>query len=534
MCRKSIASFLELTRPSFLSDSELYCPVLGPPIRRAVKKGFDVILDGEIVAWDSVRAETVPFGSNRTIANLRKGWMQSRGLLDDRDRGMHDGDRDNKSMNASNSWPEKNDKVSEDAGAECWLQYVVFDILYVDGPGADELLSQTVSEHILPRPTGGSIIHLEAFDRKKVLFKMLEPLAHQVEIVQTWIIRPNGLVDSGERYFDPRLPTTECGYAAHTLDSLSCTLSGTIRGIPEIDVERRHDISDEEISQARAYAIQGLYDTMVEEQRLEGLVFKDLSAPYFLGEESKSTRYWHKFKPDYFNGSVASDLDVIIIAGYYATGLRQSGKPSAVLCACVDSEDPERFLPLCKVSLGSIDRMQSNELLRATGYPGGVDDDEDGSGISNKWENSDWAAKYFPEFVSSRSFQSGNDGKGWRVQKKDCKSTSSTAIRNCLYLFNLLTCTLPILTQIQICGFTRTIRSFLLSMLVKLWKVMLSLPVSRYDSRELLEFVKGPTASNLLKSRAKKAYGKSIGMFKAVGRFRKHPLLSSSDRLSGS
>ena len=166
-----------------------------------MKEGFDVILDGEIIAWDSERKETIPFGNNRTIANLRKKWMKSQGLLDERDQGMHDNDKDNKSMNTTNSWPDKNDQISELAGKECWLQFIAFDILYVDGPGAADLLAQTVSEHIAPRPSAGSIIHLDAFERKKILYKLVEPQADEVEIVQTWIIRPNGHMDLGERYF---------------------------------------------------------------------------------------------------------------------------------------------------------------------------------------------------------------------------------------------------------------------------------------------------------------------------------------------
>ncbi len=54
------------------------------------------------------------------------------------------------------------------------------------------------------------------------------------------------------------------------------------------------------------------YKEIVEDQRLEGLLFKDLSAPYVLGDKSKELRYWHKFKPDYFEGSSASDLDLVV------------------------------------------------------------------------------------------------------------------------------------------------------------------------------------------------------------------------------
>jgi hypothetical protein len=375
-----------------------------------------------VIAWDSVRAEIVPFGSNRTIASLRKDWMRERGLLDDRDQGMHDNDKNERSLNATNSWTtEKIDNSFKEVGAECWLQFVAFDVLYVDGPGANDLLSDTVAESTGARPTPGPIIHLDTIERRKILYKLIDPQPNEVEIIETWVIRPNGATELGQNYFHPFSPTKDGEYAAYTLDSLNCTLKGSVDALVEIDIKRRQDRSDEQISEARAYAIQRLYDRMVEEQRLEGLIFKDLSAPYYLGEESKSMRYWHKFKPDYFNGSVASDLDLVIIGGYYATGRKQSGKPSAILCACVDSDDPERFFPVCKVSLLSIDRNQSNDLLSVTGYPMDDDDEDGGNGITNKWQKSDWSSKMIPDFVSQRSHQSeGNVG--WRIQKKDCKS----------------------------------------------------------------------------------------------------------------
>lgn len=404
--------------------------MLGPPLRRAVKEGFDVILDGEIISWDSVRAEVVPFGSNRTIASLRKDWMRERGLLDARDQGMHDNDNSAKSMNAANSWTtEKVDTTSKEVGAECWLQLVVFDILYVDGPKANEFLSEAVSRSLL----SGSLIHLETMERRKILYKMIEPQPTEVEIVQSWIVRPNGSTELGENYFHPQSPIKDGCHEANKLDSLYSTLNKSILGLSEIDQERRHGRSDEQISEARAQAVQSLYDIMVDEQRLEGLIFKDLSAPYYLGEESKSMRYWHKFKPDYFNGSMASDLDVVVIGGYYATGRKQSGKPSGLLCACVDSEDSERFFPVCKVSLLSIDRAQSNELLAATGYPTDNDDGNDETENINRWEKADRLSKSTPDFVSMRSYQTGNDNNGWRVQKKDCKCQWFPLVVTCRY-----------------------------------------------------------------------------------------------------
>jgi ATP-dependent DNA ligase len=270
------------------------------------------------------------------------------------------------------------------------------------------------------------MIHLELIERKALLYKIIEPQPGEVEIVTTWIIRPNGSTDIGEKYFHPVHPSMENGYVSRRLDSLSYTLSGMMDDIATVDALRRDDRSDEQISVARAHAIQRLYDVNVEELRLEGLLFKDLSTPYYLGEESKTTRYWHKFKPDYFNGSAASDLDLIVIGAYYATGLKNSGKPSTILCACVDSDDSEVFLPVVKVSLGSMDHVQASEFLKRTGYRHNddnniIDDDEDGSsGIDNRWQKTEWATKYYPEFISRKSYQPNNENNGWRAQKKEC------------------------------------------------------------------------------------------------------------------
>lgn len=53
--------------------SDLYSPVIGAPLRDALSKyNVNVILDGEIMAWDGGREEYIPFGANRTVANARR------------------------------------------------------------------------------------------------------------------------------------------------------------------------------------------------------------------------------------------------------------------------------------------------------------------------------------------------------------------------------------------------------------------------------------------------------------------------------
>lgn len=384
---------------------------------------MDVILDGEVIAWDSHRQETVPFGNNRGIALMRRQYLASRGQLDDRDKNVHTDDSEGPFMSSPN---DKNmDEDQSLAGSECWLQFVVFDIVYMDGEGATKLLSETVSPHLKDSVSPGSLSNLDLFERKKLLYKIVKPQKDEVEIIQAWIIRPNGGDVSALNYFDPKRMFEECGHPAVYLDSPSSVMSATVKGLESSDHERRHNLTNDQISLERAMSIQHLYDDMVERQRLEGLIFKDLSTPYFLGHESKSLRFWLKFKPDYFNGSVASDLDLAVVGGYFATGLKhggngdRAGKPSGLLVACVDSMDPERFFPICKVSVGSMDFESRNAFFKATGFSSHSDTEEV---TESKWFRLDKKAKETPEFITSRSFQPDQDGQGWKMQKKDCKS----------------------------------------------------------------------------------------------------------------
>jgi hypothetical protein len=377
------------------------------------------------LAWDSQRQETVPFGNNRTIARLRQQWMEHQNLIDARDQGIHDADMTVKSFNTSNTWNSK-DTPYDLAGKECWLQFIAFDVLYVDGPGAEEFLNDTVASFVTPRPNCGSIIRLDGFERKKILYRLIQPQVDEVEIVKTWIIRPTGKISLGTDYFDIKIPTMECGYPEYIVDSLNWSLSDPANDLAHLDNVRRKNLSDSQISQTRARALQNIYDITVENQRMEGLVFKDLSAPYFLGEESKSTRYWHKFKPDYFNGSVASDIDVVVVGANFASGLRFSGKPSSFLCACVDSEDDNQFFTLCKVNMGSMDNETANAFLESTGF---VMDGHTTSVESNFWFRESDHGRTLPDFLSKRSYQSKSNDGSWRFEKKDCKCSESSEIK---------------------------------------------------------------------------------------------------------
>lgn len=372
-------------------------------------------MDGEILAYDAVRKETIPFGQNRTVANLRRNWMKRSGLIDERDTLRDDGDKHdniittNHVANRAHSSPDL-----EVAGEECWLQFVAFDILYLEGPDASTILEETVSPHIQPRPAPGSITGLDGIERKRLLYRVLNEQENEVHIVTTWVIRPDGRSVPGSKYFCFNDPLVEFGYRMSDLDSLSWTIGQDKTTISNLELERHHRLSDINVSEIRASSINEIYDVMVEDQRMEGLVFKDLACPYYLGEESKGLAYWHKFKPDYHGGSTASDLDLVIIGAYFASGLRFGGQPSSFLCACVDSEDSEVFFPLCKVNAGSMRREVLDDLFVSTGFVKNVETGKYDSG--QKWfKRND---RCVPDFVSTRTYQPGVES-GWKVRKMD-------------------------------------------------------------------------------------------------------------------
>lgn len=401
--------------------SNLYSPSLGPAIRRAVgRHNFDLILDGEVVAWDNERQETVPYGNNRTIANLRRIYMEREGLIDERDANQHVNDEVVKTSRPSVGLRiDGNGSMEHElAGKECWLCFVVFDIIYFDGPGASSFLSGTVSSYIHPRPNPGPIVDLPLMERKKLLYRILDPQRNEVEFVQTMVIRPDAECMPGEQYFSFKNPPKIEGISIHLLDSISAIYSGAVAGNVMIDLKRRNGRSDEQISGERARKTNLHYKYIVETRLQEGLLFKDLATPYVLSDVSKTLAYWHKFKPDYFGGSAASDIDLVIIGAYFASGLRLAGKPSSFLCACVDSNDHELFLPLCKVNAGGVEHDVYNALLDLTGFEQSSDHLHHQTEFG-RWFREEPHGKVLPDFVSPTSRQINQDGKGWRFVKRD-------------------------------------------------------------------------------------------------------------------
>lgn len=54
-------------------------------------------------------------------------------------------------------------------------------------------------------------------------------------------------------------------------------------------------------------------------RREEGVVFKDLDAPYLCGEQGRRSQRWVKVKGDHIAG-ISETMDCLILAAYYGEG----------------------------------------------------------------------------------------------------------------------------------------------------------------------------------------------------------------------
>ena len=287
--------------------SELYGPVLGPPLRRALQKypKLDVILDGEVESWDNKKQCLVPFGENRAVASFRRAYLEHNGLIGPLDKNYHpDKKNDPNIMRAKGQWNKVDMDFEEQVsrGENYWLKLMAFDILYVEGDDARRLLDDCGISTDVPT---GSIINLSLMERKQILYRLLTTQTNEVEICPTGVIRCNGDWVLGEDYFSTTNPIVEFGHLATTLDSTQATLRGAIPDLEELDEERQDGKSDRKIHRNRAKAVEDFYVKVVEEYKFEGLVLKDLAAPYRFMDRG----FWWKFKPDY-ESEEAEDVDV--------------------------------------------------------------------------------------------------------------------------------------------------------------------------------------------------------------------------------
>ncbi|PNY05396.1 DNA ligase 4-like protein, partial [Trifolium pratense] len=151
------------------------------------------------------------------------------------------------------------------------------------------------------------VIHQTLKERHEILRKVVKPLKGRFEI-----LIPNGGINSHPSSGEP------CwSFIAHNADEVERFFKETI------------------------------------ENRDEGIVVKDLSSKW---EPSDRSGKWLKLKPDYVQAG--SDLDVLIIGGYYGSG-RRGGEVAQFLVGLAERQSPnthpKRFISFCRVGTGLSD-----------------------------------------------------------------------------------------------------------------------------------------------------------------------------------
>mmetsp|Transcript_30773 Transcript_30773/g.61126 ORF Transcript_30773/g.61126 Transcript_30773/m.61126 type:complete len:842 (+) Transcript_30773:330-2855(+) len=297
-----------------------------------------------------------------------------------------------------------------------WLKYVIFDVLYVDGPDATKLLSKSI--HLLPKSEiikPGSIINYDLMRRKSVLYNLVEPQPNTVELIESVVVRSDGSsMDSGD-YFLNRC-ALEYGITPCELDSINLALNQE-NATPMMNSKRHGGKKHEEIEIKRALALEQCYRNIVETAGQEGLLLKDLASPYYLGSKSRSIGYWWKLKPDYFGSSEVSDVDVLVLGGYFASGMRKAGFLSSLLVGCADNgkwfDKPVKYITLTRVNF----TRSLYDVMKLTGFQKASDY---GSLELGKWFESD-PKDGLPDFISPLSYQHGNQNveSGWKPNKRD-------------------------------------------------------------------------------------------------------------------
>ena len=419
---------------------------MAPVVRRALgRHDVDCVLDGEVISWDNKRKEVIPFGMNTSVAKYRNEYLEQRGMLKESDTCFdHDGknavnfsgpttlgqgrqvkDRmeqnEEKMLENSEGYAGGSFNISADVGEDLmfpgknmWLTYVIFDILYLAGPGTmaflEEIGSSAIFEGLRSKaaddrrsdvPVGGSIMHVDLCTRKKILYNLIEEQKNELELCLGQVITSDGRRVEAREYFK--------------------------NGGPESDVEihkcmrKTDEDEDEEIEKKRSKAIDSFFNEVVEKAGEEGLVFKELSSPYLFGTgRTRSKGYWRKLKKDYAGENAANDLDVIVLGAYFADGQHRRGMITAYLVGLANNEPDVdgklRYLPFTKVSGATLE-----EYSRAEMYTGFKRNEQTKSYDLGNWWISDRDRSITPDHISSLSFQryATGDEQGWTATKDD-------------------------------------------------------------------------------------------------------------------
>ncbi len=292
--------------------------------------------------------------------------------------------------------------------------------LKIGGPASSELITNAFRkfDSNYPRPRcSGSLLDLDLYQRKVILYELVTSQENVVELVEGIVISSDGKMKESQEYFMHSQPSFKC-FNLMTIDSINCTLDGFVASIDEIDKLRKGKRSDLAIDQERANHLDNYYHEIVYHRCLEGMVFKDLSTPYGLGDKFRCLGYWFKLKNDYEKHGNTADIDVVVVGASYATGLSRSGLLNRFLVGCTDANslEPVKYMTLGTINGGGMTFEKLGELLTLTGYK--INSSKDTIELGN-WFKMPNHGKDVPGFISMKSYQRSMDGDldGWRSKK---------------------------------------------------------------------------------------------------------------------
>jgi ATP-dependent DNA ligase len=271
------------------------------------------ILDGEVVAWDTVHQRALPFGQNRRV-----GKIEGRSQVP-----KNEGSDDDEEEYTSASF------ASDVADCSNFItRFFVFDCLYLTGKPALNILRSSIQEAI----NSGQLPNVDRHENY-----------HCIKDIQYQNSAPGPLLD---------LPlAVRRNVAKHLLSTR--TDAETVRICTVIEkVVLSSDVS------VRKEELKTFFEARNAAGE-EGLLIKRLDGCYILNNRTKTT--WLKLKPEY--SETFSDMDLLVIGGYYGTG-KNTGMLSSFAVAVRSDEADEfgniMYWPCGKVGSGfSKDEMNS-------------------------------------------------------------------------------------------------------------------------------------------------------------------------------
>ena len=310
------------------------------------------VLDGELVLWHTVDKTYVPFGylksfinaANRGVTNgaletASNAYHRGGNKKDEDGPGDEDGgagdevDVDDDPMDDTDQPQVSNPQFAYGEKPllvkDLELVYVAFDVLY---------------------DTDHSVIDRPLRERHRILRRMFKDIPEDTSYQSRGDDDDSDGEGSGPVAADGSVPLGPEGSGVTTDDRVR----GRVQlNVPAVDGEVENN--DCAVGSSRDDIECALNERI--DKKEEGLVIKDLAAKWTPGERGPG---WIKIKPDYLP---TEDLDVVIIGGFYGTGVRRGGKIAEYLLGIVETPSVPGSTPTHVCSFSKVGIGMSEDVL---------------------------------------------------------------------------------------------------------------------------------------------------------------------------